>query len=138
MIKIDSINAAIITDSRGEKTIEAALSSGDFETKASVPCGKSKGENEAFCHTVEKSKQIISDIMPKILAKGYSDQNDFDNFLLKLDQTENKATLGVNVMLSLSIAFCRLYSLINHQEVYTTISQLAETAPGKFPLLFLI
>jgi enolase len=136
MIKIEAIKPGVLQDSRGEKTIEVTLTSQGFEAKASVPCGKSKGDYEAFCHTVEYSKKLIEDLEPRILKEQFKDQIDFDNYLLNLDGTKNKEKLGVNVTLSLSIAFLRLYSLVNNLEVHQTVSNLSNSKITKFPLLF--
>lgn len=136
MVKIDSISSNIIKDSRGERTIEAVLSSGDNVAKASIPCGKSKGSLEAFCHTPERSTQIIQKIAPEIKGQFFQNQEEFDKFIIHLDASENKNNFGVNVTLSLSIAFCRLLSKINNQEVYATIQDINQTKTEKFPRLF--
>ena len=47
MAKIDAARGRIIEDSRGEKTIEVNLLSGENEVKSSVPSGKSRGKFEA-------------------------------------------------------------------------------------------
>src|SRR3990167_9248515 len=135
-MRLDSITASIILDSRREKTIEATLASKGFVSKASVPCGKSKGDYEAFSYAAERSLEIIAEITPSILGEEYSSQTNFDSFLLELDGSNNKNRLGVNVNLSLSIAFLRLFSLINKIEVHQTVSDLAGIKPNKFPLLF--
>lgn len=136
MVKVDSISSNIIKDSRGERTIEAVIKSGNLLTKASIPCGKSKGTYEAFCHTPERSTQIIQKISLEIRGQTFQTQAEFDNFLIHLDASENKNNLGVNVTLSLSIAFCRLLALINNQEVYETIAAITSTQPKNFPRLF--
>ncbi len=135
-MRLDSVKANIILDSRREKTIETILTFKDFVAKASIPCGKSKGDYEAFSHTVERSQQLIEAITPMLQKEDFNDPTQFDKFIIDLDGTENKEKLGVNVTLSLSIAFLRLSSLLNNLEIHQTISQLSETKPNKFPLLF--
>ncbi len=135
-MRLSSITPKIILDSRLEKTIEVSLTSGNFESKASVPCGKSKGEFEAFCHTAERSVELISEITPKFLKEDFQDQSAFDSLLLTIDGTENKSKLGVNVILSLSIAFCRLFAKANNFELYQLVAQLSESKPKNFPLVF--
>lgn len=136
LMRIEKIVPSIIVDSRREKAIEVTLGSGNLSAKASVPCGKSKGDYEAFCHTVEYSKQLIENLAPTVLKENFADPISFDQFIIDLDGTENKEKLGVNVTLSLSIAFLRLFSLSTNLEVYQTVSHLAEAKVGKFPLLF--
>lgn len=136
MIKLDSIVATSVVDSRREPTIQVTLVSDNISTQASVPCGKSKGMFEAFCHTVPRSIAIVEEITQKIVDRTFSGQNDFDNFLIELDGTANKETLGVNVTLSLSVAFSRLYSQKNNLNLYTTLGGLAEVKTPAFPRLF--
>lgn len=136
MVKLDQVFAQPISDSRREKTIEVTLTGGNFSAKASVPCGKSIGMFEAFCHTIPRSLEIISEITPQLLSRSFADQSDFDQFVIDLDGTKNKEKLGVNVTLSLSIAFCRLYAQIENLELYQLLGKLADVDHPGFPRLF--
>ncbi len=136
MIRLENIEPTIILDSRGEQTVEVSLSTDSFSAKASVPCGKSKGSYEAFCHTVGYSVNLIEKITPQLTGREFTGQEDFDRLILKMDGTENKETLGVNVTLSLSIAFCRLLAKTERLELYSLLRNLADVSTPKFPLLF--
>lgn len=136
MVKIDSIIPSTIVDSRREPAVSVKLISGSLTTEASVPCGKSKGMFEAFCHTIPRSIEIINEITPKLLDRTFSGQEEFDHFLIETDGTENKENLGVNVTLSLSIAFSRLYSLKSGLNLYNYLGQLADVEKPGFPKLF--
>ncbi|OGY29148.1 MAG: hypothetical protein A3F35_03100 [Candidatus Woykebacteria bacterium RIFCSPHIGHO2_12_FULL_45_10] len=136
MIQLDAIVPRTTADSRGEATVEVTLTSGSFSANASVPCGKSKGSHEAFCHTIPKSIEIMKSITPALLSRTFADPADFDKFVIDLDGTSNKEKLGVNVTLSLSIAVSRLFAQINNLELYTVLGNLAAVAKPSFPRLF--
>lgn len=106
-----------ILDSRGNPTIEAEITLED-ETKATaaVPSGASTGAHEA----VEKRDQDINRYMGKgvesviehaneilseeIIGFNVLDQRGLDQLLVSLDGTEQKANLGANVTLAISLA----------------------------------
>lgn len=136
MIKLNTVVPNTTADSRGSATIEVKLSSGNFSANASVPCGKSKGSYEAYCHTVPKSIEILKKITPALLSKKFADLTEFDKFIIDLDGTTTKKNLGVNVTLSLSIAMSRLYAQINNLELYTILGNMAEVTKPSFPRLF--
>ena len=109
-MKIFDINLKIILDSRGKETLEAELFSGDFSAKASVPAGKSTGAHEAFVLEPKKALEKFAEIKNEILKKDFKNQEEFDNFLIALDGTENKSNLGANLILALSFSFLLLQS----------------------------
>ncbi|MBD3401884.1 phosphopyruvate hydratase [candidate division GN15 bacterium] len=113
------IHARQILDSRGTPTVEVdvCLTDGTIG-RAAVPSGASTGAHEAvelrdgdakkyFGKGVTKAvKNVNEKIGPKILADGLDpfDQVTLDNYLIKLDGTENKGKLGANAMLGVSLA----------------------------------
>lgn len=130
MVKIDEIELRIIKDSRGEDTLEAMMRSGSFEVFSSVPHGKSLGEREAFFVDVSIALQNFEKIKPIILKQEFESLIDFDNFLLKLDGTDNKKNLGGNLTLVLSQAFARLVSSIKGLELWQYLrEELFELSP---------
>lgn len=117
---ITSIFAREILDSRGNPTIEVDvfLESGAFGRFA-VPSGASTGEHEALelrdgdpsrfvGKGVRKAIANINDIIADALL-GYpaTEQRLIDQRLLELDGTPNKAKLGANALLGVSIAVAR-------------------------------
>jgi len=107
-MKIDNIILKIVPDSRGQETLKATMKSGNIEVSSSIPQGKSKGEKEAFVlepHTASRKFEMIKG---QVTDVEFSGLKDFDNYLLRLDGTENKSNLGGNLILVLSQAFCRL------------------------------
>ena len=118
MIKIGEITLKIIKDSRGEDTLEAMMRSGPFEVFSSVPHGKSRGEREAFLVNPQDALLNFEKIKPIILKQEFESLIDFDNFLLKLDGTDNKKNLGGNLILALSQTFARLAAEIHGLELW--------------------
>lgn len=132
-MKISDVKLKIILDSRGKETLEAELFGGDFSVKASVPAGKSTGSHEAFVLEPKKAIEKFESIKPQILAEsasrlidnqGIDNQENFDNFLISLDGTENKSNLGANLILALSLAFARFKAKNEGIELYEYISKL--------------
>ncbi len=119
MTTIESIVAREILDSRGNPTIEVEvlLESGAIG-RAAVPSGASTGEHEAVelrdgddkrylgkgvLKAVENVNNEIANELLSVIADA-SDQVFIDNFLINLDGTPNKARLGANAMLGVSLA----------------------------------
>ncbi len=117
---IREIRARQILDSRGNPTIEAdvLLASGSFG-RAAVPSGASTGEYEAVeLRDGDKSrylgrgvlkavKNTNSEITKALRGKDVLDQKAVDLTMMKLDGTANKARLGANGILAVSMAVCR-------------------------------
>ncbi|MCK4796071.1 MAG: phosphopyruvate hydratase [Spirochaetes bacterium] len=121
---IESINAREILDSRGNPTIEVdvLLEDGSFG-RAGVPSGASTGAFEAvelrdgdkkrfLGKGVTKAIKNVNEIIaPKLIGLeiGYDarDQVKIDNMMIELDGTKNKAKLGANAILGVSMAVAK-------------------------------
>lgn len=116
-MKIVSINAIEIFDSRGFPTIETeVLCENGIIGIASVPSGASTGAKEAFelrdgdkkyCHGrgVLNAVNNVNEILgTELLEISVADQAVIDNLMCELDGTENKSKLGANAILSVSLA----------------------------------
>jgi enolase len=117
---IAEITAREILDSRGNPTVEAdvRLDTGAFG-RASVPSGASTGEHEALelrdadaarylGKGVRKAiKSIVDRIAPALKGMSVGDQSVVDRAMLDLDGTANKANLGANAILAVSLAVAR-------------------------------
>jgi enolase len=122
-MKIKNIHAIEILDSRGVPTIstEIEMWSGE-KAKGEVPSGASTGETEVvelrdgdqnryFGKGVLKAVENVNTVIKEaVVDKEFKSQREFDNLLIELDGTENKAKLGGNAILSASMAFCRATS----------------------------
>jgi enolase len=117
MSAIENVKARQVLDSRGNPTIEVdvRLESGAFG-RAIVPSGASTGIYEAVeLRDGDKSKYLgkgvlkavanVNDIIaPAILDFDASEQRALDKLMIDLDGTENKAKLGANAILGVSLA----------------------------------
>jgi len=117
---IESIRAREILDSRGNPTVEAdvVLSTGTVG-RAAVPSGASTGEHEAIelrdgdkerylGKGVRQAVQNIEEtIAPALKGTDATDQMGLDAALIELDGTPNKASLGANAILAVSMASAR-------------------------------
>ena len=123
-MRIIGASVKIISDSRGNETLEAGLRSDNFFASASIPAGKSTGTHEAFVLEPKKAIEKFEEIKSDILKKECRTQEDFDKFLIALDGTDNKENLGGNLILSLSLAWARLRAKENNQELFEYINKI--------------
>ena len=122
--KIIEVHGREILDSRGNPTVETEVVVEDVETgcrymgHASVPSGASTGRFEAvelrdgeeryFGLGVEHAVQNINEkIKPFLIGKNVLDQSEIDRLLIAADGTDNKANLGANATLGVSMACAR-------------------------------
>ena len=119
MASIEAVGAREILDSRGNPTVEVevALDDGTI-SRAAVPSGASTGAFEAvelrdggkryLGKGVGKAVDAVLDkIGPELVGFEASEQRMVDQRLLELDGTPNKATLGANAILGVSLAVAR-------------------------------
>ena len=114
---IESIFAREILDSRGNPTLEAEviLSDGSMG-RAAVPSGASTGAHEAvelrdgdkkryLGRGVQSAVRNVNEIIaPELLGLDATEQADLDMTMIELDGTPNKAKLGANAILGVSLA----------------------------------
>jgi enolase len=129
-MKIKNIVAKEILDSNGKPTIstEIALDDGSVGI-GSVPSGASTGKTEVLELRDEnggmsKAIQNIEKIKAEITEKEFNTQEEFDNFLIQLDGTEQKSNLGGNTILSCSIAFAKAMAISQKVELYEYIGKI--------------
>ncbi len=117
MSQIVNITGRQILDSRGNPTVEVdVFTSNGVMGRAAVPSGASTGIHEA-CELRDGDKAIYNgkgvlkavQNVNKVLAeelKGYfvTEQNEIDAKMIELDGTPNKANLGANAILGVSLA----------------------------------
>ncbi|HQC46067.1 MAG TPA: phosphopyruvate hydratase [Candidatus Paceibacterota bacterium] len=145
MVKIKSVSARQILDSRGKPTIEVSLSSSNFKEVASVPSGASTGIHEALelrdndpkyyagLGVNQAVSNVQKEIAEKIIDKEF-DQKTLDQFLIDLDGTPNKSKLGANAILGVSMAFAKVGAKEEGLELYEYLAKLAENKNYKFPV----
>ncbi|NQV07225.1 phosphopyruvate hydratase [bacterium] len=119
MTMIDAIRAREVLDSRANPTVEAEvyLIDGSFG-RAAVPSGASTGSKEAIelrdggarymgRGVTEAIGHIRDTIAPAIVGMDATEQEAIDQIMLDLDGTPNKAHLGANAILAVSLATAR-------------------------------
>ncbi|MEQ9824321.1 MAG: phosphopyruvate hydratase, partial [Puniceicoccaceae bacterium] len=117
MTTIVDIRAREIIDSRGNPTVEVDVElEGGVVGRAAVPSGASTGVNEALeLRDGDKSrfggkgvlqavKNVNEIICPELVGMDATDQVAIDRCMLALDGTPNKAKLGANAILGVSMA----------------------------------
>jgi enolase len=138
MSKIKSITAYEILDSRGNPTLETelVLTSGE-KVSACVPSGASTGSLEALelrdnetnryqGKGVLKAVHHVNTLIQKsLIGKEVADQKDLDGLMIVLDGSPNKANLGANAILSVSLAIAKAAALHRRQELYEYLASLA-------------
>ncbi|HTA62996.1 MAG TPA: phosphopyruvate hydratase [Bacteroidia bacterium] len=134
MAYIYHINARQILDSRGNPTVEVDVytDSGTMG-RAAVPSGASTGSHEAvelrdndktqyMGKSVHKAVEKVNTVLLEQL-KGMHifDQNGIDDKMLEIDGTDNKANLGANAILGVSLAVARAAAEELKQPLYRYI-----------------
>ncbi len=154
MLTISTLKARQILDSRGNPTVEVdcTLSDGSFG-RAAVPSGASTGSHEALeLRDGDKSvyggksvmkavKNVIDVIAPGLKDVDVSDQRMLDRKLLVLDGTANKATLGANAILGVSMAVARARAVSEEQSLYLSLAKqfhVSNTVTLPVPLMNVI
>ena len=135
-MKIATIKAREILDSRGNPTVEAdiILASGEMG-RASVPSGASTGMREA-CELrdgvttryagkgVTKAVHHINhEINAALIGFDVSEQEKIDEHLCSLDGTDNKSRLGANAILAVSLASARAFAAASRQPLHLALNQ---------------
>ena len=134
MSKISKIKARQIFDSRGNPTVEVDVVTEDGVLgRAAVPSGASTGEHEAvelrdggkdyMGKGVLSAVSNVNNILSKeLIGLSVFDQEDIDNLMIKIDGTHNKANLGANAILGVSLALAKAASNTKGISLHTYIS----------------
>jgi enolase len=122
-LEIESVFAREILDSRGNPTIEVeVIAEGGFIGRAAVPSGASTGAFEAvelrdgdkdryLGKGVQKAVDNVNNtIAPEVEGMNVFDQVAIDELMIALDGTPNKAKLGANAILGVSLAVAKAAS----------------------------
>jgi enolase len=143
MSSIIDIHARQILDSRGNPTVEVEVITEEGAMgRAAVPSGASTGAHEAVelrdgdkkvfmgkgvLKAVENVNKSIAD---KLMGVDVFEQNEIDRLMLKLDGTDNKATLGANAILAVSLACAKAAAIECNMPLYRYVGGVnANTLP---------
>ena len=132
---ITDLKARTIIDSRGNPTVEVDCYVDDFLAgRAAVPSGASTGSHEAVelrdnlanwsGKGVETAvNNVNSQIKDLLVGLNVSNQKEIDASMLTLDGTGNKANLGANAILGVSMAVIRAAALIAKTPLWRYVSE---------------
>jgi len=133
-MRIERIHAREILDSRGNPTLEAeVLLANRVCGRAAVPSGASTGEHEAVelrdgdpaRYAGKGVQQAVGNVNGEIAdaLKGFdaADQSGLDARLIELDGTDNKARLGANALLGVSLAAAHAAATARGEWLYESL-----------------
>jgi enolase len=135
-MKITKIKALEVLDSRGNPTVETTLWAGDISAKASVPSGASTGVHEALelrdgdkhryggKGVLKACRNVNEKIFKAVKGLSCGEQQKIDEAMIELDGTANKAKLGANAILSVSLACARLAAKCRKMELFEYLAEL--------------
>ena len=128
---IESIHAREILDSRGNPTLECEVAlTGGATGRAAVPSGASTGDLEAVelrdgdndryggKGVLAAVNNVNETIRPNLVGLDACDQEMIDVLLREIDGTPNKARLGANATLGVSLAVAHAAAEATHQPLY--------------------
>ncbi len=139
-MKIKSIHARQILDSRGNPTVETDVTlDNDVLGRAAVPSGASTGTNEALelrdgdkkmylgKGVLKAVHNVNTSIASKLKGYDVTDQQAIDTAMLELDGTDTKSNLGANAILSVSLACAKAAAVASHTPLYNYFNSLNAT-----------
>jgi enolase len=149
--EIFEIGAMEILDSRGNPTVKASVGvirgAEIFYGEAAVPSGASTGSYEAhelrdgdekryFGKGCLKAVDNINNIIaPALEGMDASNQRELDRKMRELDGTANKAALGANAILAVSLAVARAAAAASSQELWRYIGGISGGVKMPVPMM---
>jgi enolase len=141
--KIAQVRGREVLDSRGNPTVEADVWLADGSLgRAAVPSGASTGEYEALelrdrdkARFVGKGvlkavEHVNTDIAKAVAGMDASDQKALDQRMIDLDGTPNKAKLGANAILAVSMAAARAAAKVLRVPLYRYLARYSTVPAG--------
>lgn len=135
-MKIKTIDAYQIFDSRGNPTVECEVTLENGQKGYGlVPSGASTGQYEAIeLRDGDKKKyrgksvftaikNIKTEIEKKIVGLDVTKQLEIDQIMIQLDGTPNKARLGANAILGVSMAVANAHAQLSNKPLYQVLGQ---------------
>ncbi|HCV78126.1 MAG TPA: phosphopyruvate hydratase, partial [Pseudomonas sp.] len=146
MANIVDIKGREVLDSRGNPTVEAdVILDNGIVGRATAPSGASTGSREALeLRDGDKSRYLGKGVLKAVgningpirdllLGKDPSDQKALDRAMIELDGTDNKAKLGANAILAVSLAAAKAAAEDQDLPLYAHIANLNGT-PGQYSM----
>ena len=146
MAKIIDITGREVLDSRGNPTVEAdVILDNGIIGSACAPSGASTGSREALeLRDGDKSRYMGKGVLKAVanvngairellVGRDAADQAALDRAMIELDGTDNKATLGANAILAVSLAAAKAAAQAKGMPLYAHIAELNGT-PGVYSM----
>ncbi|MGM8931831.1 phosphopyruvate hydratase [Salinicola halophyticus] len=146
MAEIVDIRALEVLDSRGNPTVQAQVTlSNGITGSACAPSGASTGSREALeLRDGDKSRYLGKGVLKavdavngkireRLMGMDASDQRALDDAMLALDGTDNKASLGANAILAVSLAAAKAAATEKGVPLYAHIAELYGQ-PGQYTM----
>ncbi|KAF7721657.1 hypothetical protein EC973_004333 [Apophysomyces ossiformis] len=138
-MSVSKVHARQIFDSRGNPTVEVEVTTSKGVFRAAVPSGASTGIHEALelrdgikseyvgKGVLKAVENVNKTIAPALIEAKIPvvDQKAIDEFLLKLDGTKNKSSLGANAILGVSLAVAKAGAGEKNVPLYVHVADLA-------------
>ncbi len=150
MLKISSVHAREILDSRGNPTLEVDVTlEGGAAGRAAVPSGASTGEHEALELRDQDPKRyggmgvlkavghVNGEIASAVKGLAADDQQAIDRKLIDLNGTPDKSRLGANAVLGVSLAVAHAAAAARNEPLYRYLARLCpwtDGRPGPLPV----
>ncbi len=152
MFKINKVKSRFVLDSRGFPTVQVQVvvekGGEEFYGLSSVPSGASTGTYEALelrdggsafkgKHVSKAIENVNSTIAPSLEGKTFNSILEVEKALLALDSTTNKAELGANAILGVSMASHKAVAKSENTDLFKFINKtyFADHKITKFPRL---
>ena len=143
MLKISSVKAIQVFDSRGIPTISCKITLDDgTSASAMVPSGASTGSKEALelrdndiayhGKSVIKAVNNINNILSSlVIGKNPNNQKEIDESLILFDDTKDKSNVGANAILAISLAVAHVAAKANNMSLYEHFSRVYKDITGE-------
>ncbi len=131
MSLITNVHARQILDSRGNPTVEVdVITENGFLGRAAVPSGASTGKYEAVelrdadnkiymgKGVLNAVKNVNNALAPELIGIDVFEQNAIDRLMIEIDGTDNKAKIGANAILGVSLAVAKAAAQESAQPLY--------------------
>ena len=143
MLKISSVKAIQVFDSRGIPTISCKIILDDgTSASAMVPSGASTGSKEALelrdndipyhGKSVIKAVNNINNVLSSlVIGKNPNNQKEIDESLILFDDTKDKSNVGANAILAISLAVAHVAAKANNISLYEHFSRVYKDITGE-------
>ncbi|MCK5022661.1 MAG: hypothetical protein KAS04_00670, partial [Candidatus Aenigmarchaeota archaeon] len=105
MIKDASIYS--VKNSKGVHALKVKIKTTEGFYFASVPCGTSKGKNEALDISMKKAMEVFPKVKANLIGLDETDWITADQILEQIDPTKNWKNIGISIALGVSIAVAK-------------------------------